>query len=84
MFDTKENLAKNARNNAEIHIRHKFIYTVELENRINLCMYLPHLFAMGGYSGGGAIISVKTIDRRTYYYGGGISGNTVNILLLTT
>ena len=48
MFDTKENLAKNARNNAEIHTRHKFIYTVELENKINLCMYLPHLFAESG------------------------------------
>ena len=48
MFDTKENLAKNARNNAEIQTRHKFIYTVELENKINLCMYLPHLLAESG------------------------------------
>ena len=48
MFDTKKHLAKNARNNAEIHTRHKFIYTVELENKINLCMYSPHLFAESG------------------------------------
>ena len=34
MFDTKEHLAKNARNNAEIHTRHTFIYTVELENKV--------------------------------------------------
>ena len=34
MFDTKEHLAKTARNNAEIHTRHKFIYTVELENKV--------------------------------------------------
>ena len=31
-----------------MHTRHKFIYTVELENKINLCMYLPHLFAESG------------------------------------
>ena len=48
MFDTKEHLAKHARSNAEIHTRHKFIYTVESENKINLCMYLPHLFAESG------------------------------------
>ena len=34
MFDTMENFAKNARNNAEIHTRHKFSYTVELENKV--------------------------------------------------
>ena len=34
MFGTKENLAKNARNNAEIHTRQKFIYRVELENKV--------------------------------------------------
>ena len=34
MFDTKEHLAKNARNNAEMHTRHKFIYTVELEKKV--------------------------------------------------
>ena len=34
MFDAKEHFAKNARNNAEIHTRHIFIYTVELENKV--------------------------------------------------